>query len=220
MEHRTNNIRVLAALVAAAGLILIIFSLMAFQSGVGTSGEHGGMMSTSTGIRYYTLTNMFLAMVGAMLLASGVIFAVLWQPSGTASNLQSPLWAAGSNARPEQAPMAYSAPRGPALATIGNEMVSPIHVLPNQSEAAGAAPTCPMPEMESSLVLRLLNGDERTIFRTIKESGGEVLQRDIVVTTKMSEAKVSRVLDRLVEKGLVVKERNGMGNKVRIHIEA
>ena len=46
-----------------------------------------------------------------------------------------------------------------------------------------------------------------------------MLQRDIVLTTKMSEAKVSRVLDRLVEKGLVVKERNGMGNKVRIQID-
>jgi len=35
----------------------------------------------------------------------------------------------------------------------------------------------------------------------------------------MSEAKVSRVLDRLIEKGVIIKERYGMTNKVRIQID-
>ncbi|HPP45244.1 MAG TPA: MarR family transcriptional regulator [Methanomassiliicoccaceae archaeon] len=51
------------------------------------------------------------------------------------------------------------------------------------------------------------------------DAGGEQLQRDIVAGTKMSDAKVSRVLDRLEEKGLVVRERKGMGNVVRISVD-
>jgi uncharacterized membrane protein len=69
---------------------------------------------------------------------------------------------------------------------------------------------------ETYLVLRLLTGDERTMFRTILDSGGEALQKDLMQRTKMSNAKVSRVLDRLVEKGVISKERHGSTNKVRI----
>ncbi|MGB2581136.1 MAG: MarR family transcriptional regulator [Thermoplasmata archaeon] len=69
---------------------------------------------------------------------------------------------------------------------------------------------------ETYLVLRLLTGDERTMFRTILDSGGEALQKDLMQRAKMSNAKVSRVLDRLVEKGVVSKERHGSTNKVRI----
>lgn len=69
---------------------------------------------------------------------------------------------------------------------------------------------------ETYLVLRLLTGDERAMFRTIMDSGGEALQKDLIQRTKMSNAKVSRVLDRLVEKGVISKERHGSTNKVRI----
>lgn len=69
---------------------------------------------------------------------------------------------------------------------------------------------------ETYLVLRLLTGDERTMFRTVLDSGGEALQKDLMQRARMSNAKVSRVLDRLVEKGVVSKERHGSTNKVRI----
>jgi len=69
---------------------------------------------------------------------------------------------------------------------------------------------------ETYLVLRLLTGDERTMFRTILDSGGEALQKDLMQRAKMSNAKVSRVLDRLVEKGVISKERHGSTNRVRI----
>jgi uncharacterized membrane protein len=69
---------------------------------------------------------------------------------------------------------------------------------------------------ETYLVLRLLTGDERAMFRTIVDSGGEALQKDLMQRAKMSNAKVSRVLDRLVEKGVISKERHGSTNKVRI----
>lgn len=72
---------------------------------------------------------------------------------------------------------------------------------------------------DNRLILRLLNGDEREVFRSLVDAGGEQLQRDIVAGTKMSDAKVSRVLDRLEEKGLVARERRGMGNMVRIAVD-
>jgi len=68
----------------------------------------------------------------------------------------------------------------------------------------------------SGLVLRLLEGDERVMYRTILEEGGEVLQKDLMEKTKMSNAKVTRVLDRLEDKELIVRERHGMTNRVRI----
>lgn len=74
-------------------------------------------------------------------------------------------------------------------------------------------------EKERHVVLRLLTGDERTVFRSIMDAGGEMYQKDIVTKTNMTDAKVSRVLDRLAEKGVVSKERHGMSNKVRIEIE-
>ncbi len=74
-------------------------------------------------------------------------------------------------------------------------------------------------DKDSRLVLRLLSGDERTVFRSIVDAGGETYQKDIVTGTKLSDAKVSRVLEKLEEKGLIEKERHGMTNVVRVKIE-
>jgi DNA-binding transcriptional ArsR family regulator len=83
--------------------------------------------------------------------------------------------------------------------------------------------TSPLPadrkEREFNLIIRLLDGDERTIFRTIVESGGEALQKDLIVRTKMSDAKVSRVLDRLEGMDLITKERYGSTNRIGIKTE-
>ena len=57
------------------------------------------------------------------------------------------------------------------------------------------------------------------MFSTLMDSRGEALQKDLILTTKMSNAKVSRVLDRLLEKGLITKERHGATNKVRIKLQ-
>ncbi len=80
--------------------------------------------------------------------------------------------------------------------------------------ASTASPATPA-ELED-LAVRLLDGDERRLLRVIVEARGEVLQRDLVRTTAFSDAKVSRLLDRLEERGLVVRERQGMTNRVRL----
>lgn len=71
------------------------------------------------------------------------------------------------------------------------------------------------PELED-LAIRLLDGDERRLVRVLVEAKGQVLQRDLVRITGFSDAKVSRLLDRLQERGLVVRERYGMSNRVRL----
>ena len=65
------------------------------------------------------------------------------------------------------------------------------------------------------VVLRVLDGDEQQLMRVLLTQHGETLQRDLVRSTSFSEAKVSRLLDRLEARGLVVRERQGMTNRVR-----
>jgi hypothetical protein len=69
---------------------------------------------------------------------------------------------------------------------------------------------------EWELVLRLLGGDERVMFKSLVDAGGEAYQKDLVAKTQMSDTKASRVIDRLEEKELVARERRGMSNLIRI----
>jgi len=77
------------------------------------------------------------------------------------------------------------------------------------------SPPAVEPISELTLV-KLLGEDERRMYLEIRERGGEVLQRDLVALGTFSKAKVTRVLDKLESKGLIVRERSGMTNRVRI----
>lgn len=113
----------------------------------------------------------------------------------------------------------------------GYEPLRPDQVLPPRAEMSPPAPIVvpdvpQLPKLDvddaaahNFLVLRLLTGDERTMFKAIMDSSGEALQKDLIVRTKMSNAKVSRVLGRLEEKGVVTKDRHGATNKIRIKLE-
>lgn len=74
-------------------------------------------------------------------------------------------------------------------------------------------------EERNYLVLRLLTGDERIMFKAIMDAGGEALQKDLIAATRMSNAKVTRVLDRLAAKGVISKERYGATNRIRIKLD-
>ncbi|HEY7588465.1 MAG TPA: MarR family transcriptional regulator [Thermoplasmata archaeon] len=71
----------------------------------------------------------------------------------------------------------------------------------------------PVPE---PVLMKLLNRDERQMYLEIRNRGGTVLQRDLVALGLWSKAKVTRVLDKLEAKGIVVREAHGMTNRVRI----
>lgn len=103
-------------------------------------------------------------------------------------------------------------PRAPAVARIAPDVVRSV---------APASPPAPSPsgnpEPISELTLvKLLDGDERRMYLEIRDRGGEALQRDLVAQGTFSKAKVTRVLDKLEGKGLVIRERHGMTNRVRL----
>lgn len=87
--------------------------------------------------------------------------------------------------------------------------------------ASSAPPTASptTPDLED-LAIRLLDGDERRVMRVLVEAKGDILQQDLVRITAFSDAKVSRLLDRLQERGLVVRERQGMANRVRLTLRS
>lgn len=93
----------------------------------------------------------------------------------------------------------------------------PAVVNPQASVAAVPAPASAPEEPVGELtLLRLLDEDEKRMYLEIREHGGSMLQRDIVGLGIFSKAKVTRVLDKLETKGIVVREAHGMTNRVRI----
>jgi len=71
-------------------------------------------------------------------------------------------------------------------------------------------------EREISFALRLLDGDKRKLFSEIVEAGGEILQSELHTQTGFSRAKITRILDYLELKGLIVRKSYGMTNKIII----
>lgn len=73
------------------------------------------------------------------------------------------------------------------------------------------------PELDVTFVLRLLDGDKRQVFNEIVEANGEILQSDLHVQTGFSRTKITRILDYLELKGLIVRKSYGMTNKIVIN---
>ena len=61
--------------------------------------------------------------------------------------------------------------------------------------------------------LKMLDGDVRKVYQFILEKD-EILQKDLVYELGMSKAKVTRVLDKLVEKNLIKSISYGKTNKI------
>lgn len=61
-----------------------------------------------------------------------------------------------------------------------------------------------------------LSDDEEDIMQLLIENEGEMLQKDIVDASNYSKAKISGLVSQLEDKELVVKEKEGRSNKLRI----
>ncbi|MCW4016949.1 MAG: hypothetical protein NWF06_11315 [Candidatus Bathyarchaeota archaeon] len=72
-------------------------------------------------------------------------------------------------------------------------------------------------KQEIAFALKLLDGDKRTVFNEIVESNGEILQSDLHTQTGFPKAKITRILDYLEIKGLIVRKSHGMTNKIVIN---
>lgn len=74
----------------------------------------------------------------------------------------------------------------------------------------------PPTRIQESEIVRHLGEDERRLYVLIREKGGEMLQSEIVASGSFSKAKVTRLLDKLENKDIVVRERHGMTNRIRL----
>jgi len=66
------------------------------------------------------------------------------------------------------------------------------------------------------LMLPLLKSHEKEIFLALKDSGGEMLQNRLVVETGLSKVKVTRALAKLQSKGILMREKYGITNRVML----
>jgi hypothetical protein len=85
--------------------------------------------------------------------------------------------------------------------------------------ADGVSSDSPLPDkttVDDEESTRSLPEDELVLYQMIADSGGEMLQMKIVSSKVFSKAKVTRLLNKLEGRGLVVRERHGMTNRVRI----
>ncbi len=72
-----------------------------------------------------------------------------------------------------------------------------------------------VPEDKSTTLLaaNILMGDERILFQNIVGYDG-ILQRELILKTGFSEPKVSRLLDKIERRDLIIRQRDGMGNRI------
>lgn len=190
-KHMVKWTKVAAAVLAAVAVILLAYAILMDET-------PEDEVTPGMGDRHvYSSTNLALIVLSSFLIAIAVMFILL---------------------REEYEPLPptmgkYSPPPPPD----DEEKAEPEKAVPVRPKEHVEVPAlADIKKKETYLVMRLLTGDERTMFRTIADSGGEALQKDLMQRTKMSGAKVSRVLDRLEEKGVIVKERHGSTNRVRI----
>lgn len=206
-KHKRHWDKIVAVVLAAVAIALLVYALTTEEATTEDTTTHG-MWDQRT----YSSTNLAVIVAASFLIAIAVMFILLRQsyeplpPEMTKLPPPPPPAAAPPGEQPARVPDTAI----PAQAPVGTEAAS---------STPPAAPEENLAARENYLVLRLLTGDERIMFKAVMDSGGEALQKDLILRTKMSNAKVSRLLDRLEEKGVVTKARHGSTNKVRIKLE-
>ncbi len=195
---------VIVAVVAVVGLALSVASFATDESMTTMMGPGGGMMQNHT-----TTASTPGAFEWAVLILSTAVLVVV-----LALILRGRTHAAYSPAVSEAPqPVAVAAPSAapPVASAPAAALEEPTsQALPPAAPAAVGEP----------VLVRLLSEDERRMYLELRDHGGMMLQRDIVALGIFSKAKVTRVLDRLEAKGIVVREAHGMTNRVRIVVQA
>lgn len=191
--------KVAAAVLAAIAIILLGYSIFAEEPQADETATPG------MGDKHiYSSTNLVIIVISSFLIAIAVMFILLreeYEPLPPAM-------------KPAPPPPTDSG-EGYGNVEEGGALDRPVAEAPPEAARKAGGED----KREIYLILRLLTGDERRMFRTIMDAGGRALQKDLIKSTKMSNAKVSRVLDRLQQKGVVTKERHGSTNMVRISVE-
>ncbi|MEM5812676.1 MAG: hypothetical protein QW286_03080 [Candidatus Aenigmatarchaeota archaeon] len=71
-------------------------------------------------------------------------------------------------------------------------------------------------EKSYEMLISLLKGDEKRVFQEILRSKGEMLQNSLVLKTGLTKVRVTRALAGLERKNLIIKERYGLTNRIKI----
>lgn len=90
------------------------------------------------------------------------------------------------------------------------EAAAPANAEKSETPETASAPRA----RKKRLTATNLEPDEAQAVAIINEAGGSVFQSDIIRKTGFSKVKVSRIIDRLEQKGLVERKRRGMTNLV------
>ncbi|ELY63151.1 MarR family transcriptional regulator [Natrinema versiforme JCM 10478] len=156
-----------------------------------SSGENGAQ-ATSVG-EYFTYREVAVVVVAAFVCgASGTYLVVHDQTHVLASPDRTP-----TGARTQ-----------PRLETNGGTTLS------ERPQSPGEQPVPDEKRWEETL--EKLSNNQETIYAALVEAGGELAQQDLVEETDLSKATVSRTLDKLEYRELVERQRNGMGNTIRL----
>ncbi len=189
---------VVIAVIAVVGLALSVASFTTNESLGGMMGTGGGMMQNHSattpaapGAFEWAVLVLSVAFLGISLV---LIFR---RRSGTVSPPPSPS-IVGTTTTPQPVPAA------------------PLASEPTGAAAASPAPGSAQEPVSEPALVKLLDEDERRMYLEVRDHGGSMLQRDIVALGIFSKAKVTRVLDRLESKGVMVREAHGMTNRVRL----
>jgi uncharacterized membrane protein len=65
-------------------------------------------------------------------------------------------------------------------------------------------------------ILPLLKDGEKQVYHALVENKGEMLQNKLVLKLNISKVKVTRILSSMERKKLIVKERRGLTNNIRL----
>jgi uncharacterized membrane protein len=65
-------------------------------------------------------------------------------------------------------------------------------------------------------ILPLLKHDERKVIKVLLDNNGEMLQNALVLSSGLSKVKITRELTSLEGKNLIVRERFGLTNKIKL----
>jgi uncharacterized membrane protein len=195
------KLKVLAALLSTIGVLILIYGLLSHNPTMSVPGAGGEEFS-------YPLSSIIYIVIGSLMLGSGLTLFIS-EEGDVSLPIITKVKKGESQVLNKDAPVESPNKNSLLDNSADNQEQADIFI-----EMKAGKPT----SFESNIVLRLLTGDERTLYRTLMDAGGEAYQKDLVIRTKMSDAKTSRVIDRLEEKGLVSKERHGMTNMIRIKV--
>lgn len=96
-------------------------------------------------------------------------------------------------------------------------MTRGLNLEPRAQAPPGEASTSDLATARQTAPPSLLGGlqdEDVSVYRRVVEAGGSLLQGDLVIAQLLPAHKVSRILDRLEARGLVVRQRHGMSNRV------